>query len=374
MKRKHVTLLPMIMATLFALCFVFSSCGGKNREELSSAAKEWISNAGYVRVDKDRAVSDDGEYILLGEYPQTEVDKKELVEVNREWVPLVDVLSESVSPLPTEKECQGWTDYKYYINNSPKSYMWYIDTQYEGERFRGVYFQEYRPYWTGGSSAIFDTYQNENGYKKNHVYWFRYEPIEWRILCEDKEKKEVLLLCEMLIDSQEFHYTTSAKTIDGEKIYSNNYAESTIRMWLNESFYHTAFNDMQKQRIIKTTVDNSAMSTKSGNNPYESKNTEDNVFLLSWQDAINKEYGFDEGYAVYDKTRQKEATDYAKCQGGAVMKAGSYAKNGYWWLRSPSTNFEYNACYVGCDGYSYIDYSVEYTNGGVCPALNIRLA
>ncbi len=312
----------------------------------------------YVRVNKDNAENAQGEYILFGSYPQTKVTDSALI----------DTLNTQASMLPTSEDSQAWTSYDYYISNSNATdYMWYQDEVYNGETYRGVYFTSYRPYWTDYSSSTGNTYQDDNGYTTSTSYWFKYEPIKWRIL--DESNGTALILCEMLIDSQDYNYTR--QTVNG--VYANNYAESSIREWLNNNFYNTAFNSLQKQLIELTTVDNSAATTDSTSNEYACANTEDNVFLLSYQDVLNTSYGFSSSYST-DTARQKKTTDYAQCQGAYIYSGGSYDGNGCWWLRSPSSRNSYTAPIVYGDGDSGSYRNVYITGGGVCPALRMRLS
>ncbi len=319
----------------------------------------------YKRIDASGNKDETGDYILFGSYPQSEVTNSTLT----------SALNNLAGSLPTSSNAQAWTSYGYYVNGSVSNYMWYIDIEYAGETYRGVYFTSYRPYYTGNSSSASNTYQDDNGYTTSNVYWFRYEPIKWRILTEENGK--AMLLCEMLIDSQEYYNSTSNRTVDGKTVYANNYEYSNIRAWLNDNFYNTAFNDLQKQIIQLTTVDNSAASTTdTGGNitqatSYACKNTEDYIFLLSEKEVTTAAYGF-ASYNTDDTARQKKTTDYAKCQ-GAYTATGSYAGNGWWWLRSPYYYYSYIACDVDFNGYADFNYIVYYTLVGVCPALWIAL-
>lgn len=59
----------------------------------------------------------------------------------------------------------------------------------------------------------------------------------------------------MILDSQEYYITHNrVRNIGRKTVYPNNYAESTVRKWLNETFYNTAFSELQKQIILTTTV------------------------------------------------------------------------------------------------------------------------
>jgi hypothetical protein len=290
------------------------------------------------------------------------------------------MLNSKAGTLPTSSNSQAWTSYGYYIESSVKNFMWYIDVEQGGEKYRGVYFTSYRPNSATLSSSY--TYQDDNGYTTSTVYWFKYEPISWTILSEDIANGTALILCDMIIDSQAYkdvynydsntgeYYNTSTGVPSGT--YANNYAESTIRKWLNETFYNTAFSELQKQIILTTTVDNSVASTRYSSNKYACKNTQDKIFLLSAQEVTNTEYGFASSTSTYDTARRKKTTDYAQAQGAYTSTSTDYAGNGWWWLRSPGSDYSDGARDVSYDGYLSSN-DVYGTNGGVVPALQIRL-
>ena len=304
--------------------------------------------------EPETAYTRDGDTIYFGEYPQSKVTDSGLQ----------DTLTAKAGTLPTSADAQAWTSYGYYENGSVSNYMWYIDVTEDGARYRGVYFTSYRPYWPSySSSSSSNTYQDDNGYATGTVYWFKYEPIAWTVLSEGDGK--AMLLCNMIIDSQQYDYE------DGT--YSNNYAESTIRAWLNDEFYNTAFNDLQRSIILTTTVDNSAESTVHSSNPYACEDTEDKMFLLSYAEVTNSAYGFASSAGTYDAARQKQPTDYAQAQGAYTHSGGSYDGNGYWWLRSPFNYYSNSANGVYIDSDASRNASAYTTYLGIVPALRITL-
>ena len=320
---------------------------------------------GYCTVcgEKEWVYTRDGKKITFGSYPQTKVTDSALTAT----------LTNMAGTLPTSSNSQSWTSYGYYISGNVENFMWYIDIEQGGEKYRGVYFTSYRPYYTTYSSSESNSNQDNNGYSTSTVYWFKYEPISWTILSENTTDGTALILCDMIIDSQEYYISTSSRTIDGKTVYANNYAESTIRKWLNETFYNTAFSELQKQIILTTTVDNSVASTGYSTNQYACENTQDKIFLLSAQEVTNTAYGFASSTSTYDTARQKKTTDYAQAQGAYTSTSTDYAGNGWWWLRSPRYYYSYYARGVGGDGsVDYSDYVYDSSNG-VVPALQIRL-
>ncbi len=46
---------------------------------------------------------------------------------------------------------------------------------------------DYRPNLTYGTSSSADSYQDNNKYKTNTVYWFKYEPLKWVVLSQDDD-------------------------------------------------------------------------------------------------------------------------------------------------------------------------------------------
>ena len=133
--------------------------------------------------------------------------------------------------------------------------LWYTDVVKDNVKYRGVSESE------GGAAT-----------------WFKYEPISWTII--DENNGNALILCNTIIDI--LSYASS----------SNNYADSTIRAWLNYDFINTAFVELQQELILTTEVDNGKESTGYGDPKFTCVNTFDKVFLLSRADVKNSDYGF----------------------------------------------------------------------------------
>ncbi len=302
----------------------------------------------YISVDVEV-----GDLIKFGSYPQTKVTDTSLLSA-------LNSLSLS------------WVSYGYYSGTgnlydgqmTSGDYMKYADVTYKGERYRAVKFTEYRPYNTGDETRSVYTNQDENGYYTNTVYWFKFETLKWRVLDPD----EGFMVCESIIDSQPYNNTiyykystywqdTSCTT------YANDYATSSIRDWLNDDFYHTAFTSAEKSQIQKSAQDNSCY--KPNHPQYDSATTNDKIFLLSWDEVTNSEYGFNSGHSA-DTARRAQGTDYAKAQGLYV-----YHSYSYWWLRSPSISSE-GVCAVNDEDGFCLSSDVYFTDGGIRPALKLN--
>lgn len=168
-------------------------------------------------------------------------------------------------------------------------------------------------------------------------YWFKVEPISWRILKNDSSN--YFLMTEKLLDVVLYYKNASTRTIDGQTIHPNNYKYSDLRKWLNEDFLDKAFY-FNREYILQTEVDNSASTTVSMENIYACENTVDYVFELSYQDYINEEYGFVNNL-ISTETRSFITTDLARAS-YALYDTVSNLYHGYKWTRSPFYSNEDN--------------------------------
>lgn len=98
--------------------------------------------------------------VLYGAYPQTKVtDPEVLTALNEDAVKLP-----GADYTPPSEGLPRWQAYAGIKN------MWYMDTDFNGELYRGVYFTAYR-----GA-------QETNGYAVNAVHWFKWEPVLWKAI------------------------------------------------------------------------------------------------------------------------------------------------------------------------------------------------
>ena len=313
-------ILSILLSLLFVLSLLpLSTFANLNSSDIST---QTTITANPCLKWKDGEKPKLGDTFTYGSYPQTKVTDTTLIS--------------ALNQIEAE-----WISYNYYNEGSISDYMEYKDVEYEREKYRAVTFSKYRPYYTTDSSPT----SNDNGYYTNTVYWFKYEPLEWKVL----NPETGLCMCTSIIDSQQFYNNDyyGTKTRDGESCYANSYKHSDIRTFLNNTFYNTAFTDTEKSNIASTTI-----SSNDYTKDYSTGNGDvtDKVFLLSYSDITNTTYGFDSNFSTYDTARQFKGTDYAKCQGLYVSTSSSYFGNSYWWLRSAGRTDAY-ACDVNSNGY-----------------------
>lgn len=171
-----------------------------------------------------------------------------------------------------------------------------------------------------GDVIEFGSYEQDKNYANGK------EPIEWIVL--EKKSDQILVVSKYALDTlpinKEYKKVTTWK-------------DTTIRKWLNKSFYSFAFNETE-QSMIKTVklenYDNSYYGTDAGDI------TKDKVFLLSQFELLNKKYGFAVDYMEKDLNRrcafawEKHITvkDHATAEGNPSVA---------WWTRTPGIDNSY---------------------------------
>lgn len=184
-------------------------------------------------------------------------------------------------------------------------------------------------------------------------------PIVWRVLTVENGK--ALLLSEKILDSKPY-----------SRVLKNGTWETcTLRAWLNNGFYNLAFSADEKSRIQTTRVgnDDKPEAVTTGGN-----DTDDKVFLLSYNESISSKYGFSSDRSKFDTARWARGTEYAKKNGLWVSENSEFLGNSYWWLRSSKTT-QHKIGVVFFFGAINIlpDDTQNGTNIGVRPAIWISL-
>ena len=331
----------------------------------------------------------DGNYIYFGYWPQTlERDETVIAKLNE----VAGTIPEYTIYTVLEKP-ENWL---YYENSKD---IWYIDVIYSGTKYRGFYMKEFRP---GVYGSLGYSYISANHYTNHQVYWFKVEPIKWRILTTSGNS--AYIMSDIALDAfwlepnrreagfykGEYGVFRGTKESDVDGTYANNWEYCFLRRWLNETFYNEVFNDLQKEIIKTTRLDNSARSCNpnaypkyysnsenaAGENKYaaQCKDTDDKIFLLSLRDITNTTYGFNKDVLAKDPKRNLQATDFAKFRGAPMdIYEEKYVT---WYTRSPtlgSGNSGYSTFVLDRHAKGAIDSIQLIPDGGVVPALWITL-
>ncbi len=174
---------------------------------------------------------------------------------------------------------------------------------------------------------------------KQHILGYE-EDIRWLVL--ERKDDSVLVVSEKLLDYLPY---------GGEE-----WADSSLRTWLNGEFYDKSFSVEQKARILSAEV--TALGDES------SADTEDKVFLLSAADTYNYFSDIEARKAGYSGWAERKYSD-------SVQTTYATSESRAWWLRDTSYR-QYNIKNIGSDG---VLGGIKYDeSSGVRPAMWIDLS
>lgn len=271
-------------------------------------------NNGKCSACEEQIFTTDGTYIYFGKYPQT-------IKANSVSI---------TSSIPNEKG--------YYLGSDGEEYAMVSGFPYVMETNKKVF-----------------KFSDNTDIVSGQTYYFKVEPIKWRIL--NIENGNLLLLCDLAIDRGAYNNSSSI----------NNYKNSSIRNWLNNEFYNKSFKNIEESIINTVNVDNSAKSTGYNNNKCACDNTLDKVFLLSYMDATNASYGFNN-----NASRELSTSDYARARGANLYPYNNYGVyNAHWLTRSPETESDGVRMVNPNGGISWVHISDSHAS--IIPAIQIKV-
>ncbi len=192
-----------------------------------------------------------------------------------------------------------------------------------------------------GDFVIFGSYEQDNNLENGT------EEIEWMVL--DRQDDSLRLISRFALDSRPYH--TSRIDVTWE--------QSSLRKWLNDTFYQTAFSPEEQAAILKSEVsaDQNPSADTSPGNP-----TEDQVFILSLTEA--------KLYFDYFEARACKPTAYAAAQGCTIDPVINCCD---WWLRTPG-NFANSALMVYAGGsIPTTGHRVDSADIAVRPVIRVKL-
>lgn len=267
-------------------------------------------NIGDIDINANPIVSNDGKTIQYGLYPQTVVSDTTLIS--------------ALNSL--EASSNRW----YLLNGNYYSKV--KATVYNNENY---------------------TFNNGTSITNGSDYWFKCEPITWNVLSNNGN--EYILLSSLLLDAHNYYKDYANRIIDTQTILANNYTHSDIRTWLNNEFYNTAFS-LNNVYIQNVSIDNNL----------------DKVYLPSYEDLLNSNYGFDSDNGI-SLNRTAKTTDYSRTLGSWYSEDSGYEYNGAYWTRTASEEYSYCAYNVNSGGY-ISKYAVDGNSHSVRPCIKITIA
>lgn len=194
----------------------------------------------------------------------------------------------------------------------------------------------------------------------NAYHYFRFDPVKWRIL--RREDGRIYLLSAKSLDCRIFN--ESSRHVSWEN--------SSLRRFLNEEFYHSAFSHEERKRILacrNENRDNLFFEASSG------ENTWDYVTVPSEEDVFHTEKSLENGFRYFsfeqDDARKIASSMYSKFMGTWWSPSDSGKGNCYWFLRTSGYNTS-NIVYVSENG-DILNRGcyVSVPDGGIVPEICI---
>ena len=190
-----------------------------------------------------------------------------------------------------------------------------------------------------GSTVRFGSYEQDNDTSDGA------EEIEWIVL--DADGSKALLLSKYALDNKMFNDVYNPYVV-------STWERSTLRPWLNGTFYDTAFGAKHKEMILSTEVSDDYCPDCSVT---RGKQTTDNIFVLSVEEAFR--------YFDSDSERLCEGTAYCYGRGADKGEDGTC----WWWLLSNGTEFFSNAVVTSRGAVFTAGFCCDNPNPAVRPAM-----
>lgn len=213
----------------------------------------------------------------FGYYPQRKEDNPEVLAHFDSY--------EKPSPL----DSKDWQP-MFYSKKTGRPYTWFRDEDFNGKRYRAIYFTRFREPFSVQPSDVPAKEQKVNGYMPQNLYVFAFSPIVWNSI--EQSVHRATLCANQALDSRPFNDSAMAGGWDF----------SSIRAWLNNDFLYTAFDDNQRAALF--TIGEG----------------DDKVFLVDFE--IDRQLFKKRGRSVL-------GSDYYKCIGGMCRE---YGVQNYWVL------------------------------------------
>ena len=199
-----------------------------------------------------------------------------------------------------------------------------------------------------GSYIYFGKYEQDNDLENGP------EPIKWLILDKvDIGSERILVISQEALDAVAYDDALLTEELTWER--------SSIRNWLDKTFYPTAFDPVEQLFI-------SEVSLTDDNGELYSEN--DKVFLLNTKEITK--------YLKTKEARTCRATSYAKAMGVHEQRYrvldGKEYYSCYWWLRSTGETFRSAICIYENGDFSNIGNSATDDFRGVRPAMWLDLS
>ena len=300
-------------------------------------------------------------FVNMGKYPQTYVGNT----MNKELKTWYKSLTQTEKDNPTET----YTAYKGHTSGTLNEPVVYNAYEYiDGNTYCRV---PQADLYNSGAKTFNDGTKIVNG----ETYWFKVEPIQWRVLTENYTDTENTTPVSYLLNE----YVLSSNTTFNPNASNTNcthYSAETnaLRPFLNEVFFADAFTTKEQALIAQRTLTDADLDGTGSVGDIAS--TEPlNVFAPSYYDMIEPDYGFNSSYSNQDQQRRASATDFAMANYAYKTTSNRPDIHGlassYYWTSSASSASNY-AFLVNTFG-NVLSYSVSNEYDAARPGLLFKL-
>lgn len=300
-------------------------------------------------------------FINIGKYPQTYVGN----ELNTTLENLFDTGSSNL--VATGK---SYTGYDAGVAITP-----YVEYVYNDEEYVRV---PNADVFNDGSKTFIDGTPVITG----ETYWFKVEPIQWRILTENYTDEENTTPVSYLLSE----YCLTANITFGRSLgvpnNTSHYSSelNVLRPFLDNVFYNEAFTEDEKILMAKRTLKDSDLDATlyNENDPdLTIASTEAlNVFAPTYYDMININYGFNSSSSNSDLQRRASATDFAMANYACKLDNSNFQdvhgiESTYYWTSSAHAQYM-SSHLVLSYGYLYYNFvNLEFSS--VRPAMLFKI-
>lgn len=294
-------------------------------------------------------------FVNIGKYPQTYVG---------------DTMNAELESWYTgEQVAETYTAYKGHTSGTLNEPVVYNAYNYiDGNTYCRV--PEAEVYFSVGYLSVFN---DGTSVESNKTYWFKVEPIQWRVLTENYTDTENTTPVSYLLSE----YCLTANTTFNPNTSNLNFTHysgetNALRPFLNAVFYADAFTNKEQSLIAQRTLKDADMD---GSGSIDISSTEAlKIFAPSFYDLIKTDYGFGAAYNM-DEQRRASATDFAMAN-YATKSNDLFSTNihgiasAYYWT---STSLNSDSIYVFSSGGGMASNSGESEEYAVRPALLYNL-
>ncbi len=308
---------------------------------------EEVADVDWLVVNEDGTYNPNGAYLLMGTYPQT-------------------IKSADVTIDTSLNGSNGW------------------NVGSDGNLYKAI---NASPYVSQVSSTTY-YFSDNTRIVKNQTYYFKLEPMRWRILSRPNANGALAsLMADKAID-------TNIYDLQKESVYETSF----LREFFLTNFYEMHFSQSTKDVMSTKTFYNDVASTKEfgiyypdgfedvwDNNPYVGGTLNDKIYAFSARDLTSSV--FSTYFTTKDAKRTVKPTDYALAKGAAARTVNDeYKGNVSWWTRSPYPQFNANSSpavmTVSWDGSLAMEDGESYAFGltspyvsglGIVPSIKLQI-